>query len=94
MELAAPGLDKGDFEINVDKDQLTISVKKETSNEVKEEKFTRKEFSYSTFTRSFHLPEGVKADAIEASYENGVLGIALPKKEEAKALPARTIEVK
>lgn len=94
IELAAPGLEKGDFDINVDKDQLTISVKKETSNEVKDEKFTRKEFSYSAFTRSFHLPEGVKADAIQASYENGVLGIIIPKKEEAKALPPRTIEVK
>ena len=94
IELAAPGLEKGDFDINVEKDQLTISAKKETSNEVNDEKFTRKEFSYSSFKRNFHLPEHVQGDAIEASYENGILAIVLPKKEEAKELPARNIEVK
>lgn len=93
IELAAPGLVKDDFDINVEKDQLTISVKKEISNNVKDEKFTRKEYSYNSFSRSFHLPKGVKSDAIAAHYENGILGIILPKKEEAKELPARKIEI-
>ena len=94
IELAAPGLEKSDFHLNVEKDQLVISVKKEVSNEVKDEKFTRKEFNYSSFERSFHLPEGVKSDAIVATYEDGILDIVLPKKEEAKELPARSIKVK
>ncbi len=93
IELAAPGLEKGDFDLNIEKDQLLISVKKEVSNEVTDEKFTRKEFNYSSFERSFHLPEGVKSDAIVAVYEDGILEIVLPKKEEAKELPARSIEV-
>jgi len=94
IELAAPGLEKNDFDLNIEKDQLVISVKKEASNEVKDEKFTRKEFNYSSFERSFHLPEGVKSNAIEAVYEDGILEIVLPKKEEAKELPARSIKVK
>ncbi len=93
IELAAPGLDKGDFDINIEKNTLTISAKKEMSNEVNEKKFTRKEFSYSSFARSFQLPEGVESNAIEANYENGILGIVLPKKEEAKELPPRAIQV-
>ena len=93
IELAAPGLQKEDFDINVEKNNLTISAKKETSNEVNEEMFTRKEFSYSSFSRSFQLPEGVESNAIEANYENGILGIVLPKKEEAKELAPRAIEV-
>ncbi len=93
IELAAPGLQKGDFDINVEKNTLTVSAKKEVSSEVNKEKFTRKEFSYSSFSRSFQLPEGVESNAIEANYENGILGIVLPKKEEAKELPPRAIEV-
>ena len=93
IELAAPGLQKGDFDINVEKNTLTVSAKKEVSSEVNKEKFTRKEFSYSSFSRSFQLPEGVESNAIEANYENGILGIVLPKKEEAKELPPRVIEV-
>jgi HSP20 family protein len=93
IELAAPGLQKGDFDINVEKNTLTISAKKEVSSEVNKEKFTRKEFGYSSFSRSFQLPEGVESNAIEANYENGILGIVLPKKEEAKELPPRVIEV-
>jgi HSP20 family protein len=93
IELAAPGLQKGDFDINVEKNTLTVSAKKEVSSEVNKEKFTRKEFGYSSFSRSFQLPEGVESNAIEANYENGILGIVLPKKEEAKELAPRAIEV-
>jgi HSP20 family protein len=75
------------------KNTLTISANKEALSEVSKEKFTRKEFNYSSFSRSFQLPEGVKSNTIEASYENGILGIVLPKKEEAKELSPRAIKV-
>ncbi|MEM7105293.1 MAG: Hsp20/alpha crystallin family protein [Bacteroidota bacterium] len=93
IELAAPGLEKDDFKINVEKDVLTISVAKENKEENTTEKYTRKEFSYNSFKRSFHLPETVDTSSIEAKYESGVLKITLPKKEEAKEVPPRTIEI-
>lgn len=93
IELAAPGLHKEDFDLNIEKQMLTISVKKENSNEISDEKFARKEFNYASFSRSFQLPEGVKSNAITANYESGILGIILPKKEEAKELPPRVIQV-
>lgn len=93
IELAAPGLQKEDFEINVEKNTLTISAKKEKANDVNDEKITRKEFSYRTFSRSFQLPKGVESNAIVANYESGILGVVLPKKEEAKELPPRAILV-
>ncbi len=93
IELAAPGLEKKDFDINIEKDQLIISVKKEIANEVNDDKFTRKEFNYTSFSRSFHLPKDVKKDKISAVYEDGILILDLPKKEEAKELPTRAIKV-
>lgn len=94
IELAAPGLEKEDFNISLEKDRLTISVEKEKKAEVEGEKITRREFNYTTFSRSFNLPKDVNVQAIGAQYENGVLVLTLPKKEEAKELPARAIEVK
>ncbi|MEO1259166.1 MAG: Hsp20/alpha crystallin family protein [Bacteroidota bacterium] len=94
IEVAAPGLTKGDFEVKVDNDLLTIAAKKETKEENTGEKYTRREFSYFEFTRNFHLPETVNANSIAASYDNGVLNITLAKKEEAKPVPAKTIEIK
>ena len=94
IEVAAPGYQKGDFEVKVDQDLLTISAKKEESKEDKGEKYTRQEFSYVGFTRNFHLPETVNAEGIAATYENGILHITLAKKEEAKPQPAKTIEIK
>ena len=94
IEVAAPGLDKGDFEVNVDKGYLSIAAKKEQSEEVKDGKYTRREFNYSTFNRSFQLPEHVQADNIAANYANGVLTITLPKSTEAKAKAGRVIEIK
>lgn len=93
IELAVPGLQKEDFNINVEKNTLAISAKKEVSDEINEEKFTRKEFGYSSFSRSFQLPEGVESNAIEANYEHGILEVLLPKKEEAKELSPRAIKV-
>lgn len=92
IELAAPGLEKGDFEVKVDHDLLTISVHKE---ELKEEKgkYTRKEFGYFEFSRTFTLPDSVDASKIVASYDSGILNVALPKKPEAQPQPAKTIKV-
>lgn len=81
IELAAPGLEKGDFKVKVEDDQLLISAKKENETEEKGEEgnFVRREFNYTSFSRSFRLPENVDAEAIKANYENGVLVLNLPK---------------
>lgn len=84
VSLAAPGLKKDDFKIDVDGNMLTISSEKEEKKEEKEEKCTRKEYSYSSFTRSFTLPDEVNKEKIEARYEDGLLKLVLPKKEEEK----------
>lgn len=95
LELAAPGLDKKDFNIFVDKDQLVISVSKEVKNEDKEEgKWTKKEFNYTTFKRTFHLTDAVDAENINAEYNKGILTLVLPKREEIKAKAPKTIEIK
>ena len=86
VSLAAPGLKKEDFKIDVDGNMLTISSEKEEKKEEKEARYTRKEYSYSSFERCFTLPDGVNKEKIEAHYENGLLKLVLPKKEEAKKL--------
>ncbi|WP_431129418.1 Hsp20/alpha crystallin family protein [Flagellimonas flava] len=94
IEVAAPGLKKEDFKINLENGMLTISSEKSEEKESEEKKVTRKEFSFSRFQRSFTLPESVQADNINASYKEGVLKIKLPKKEEAKKQPPKQIEIK
>jgi HSP20 family protein len=94
VSLAAPGLKKDDFKIDVDGNMLTISSEKEQTKEEKEKKFTRKEYSYTSFSRSFTLPEEVNKEKIEARYEDGVLKLSLPRKEEAKKTAAKQIAVK
>ena len=95
VEMAAPGMRKEDFHIQLNNEVLTISSQKESRNEFKEnERYTRHEFSYQSFERSFHLPKTVVDESkIQAQYENGILRILIPKKEEAKLLPPRTIVV-
>jgi HSP20 family protein len=93
IEVAAPGLEKDDFTINVEDDVLTISANKEEKKEEKEENYTRKEFSYTSFSRSFTLPEIVDREKIRAEHKNGVLTIYVPKHEEAKQKVARKIKV-
>lgn len=95
VEVAAPGKTREDFNIELDNDVLTISAEEKKENETTEKngKFTRKEFSYSNFKRAFSLPETVNSEEISASYENGVLMINLPKKEEAKVQPKRMIQI-
>lgn len=82
IELAAPGMAKDDFAIDVDEGMLTISSQKEEDSTKEEDNFTRREYNYSSFSRSFRLPEGVSPDEIKARYEEGVLKIAVPKREE------------
>lgn len=86
VALAVPGMKKDDFNIDIEGNLLTISCEKEVSKEEKEKKFTRKEYSFSSFSRTFTLPEEVNKEKIEAHYENGVLSLSLPKKEETKKL--------
>lgn len=93
VSLAAPGLKKEDFKIDVNGNMITISAEKEENKEEIEKKYTRKEYNYSSFSRSFTLPEEVVFEKIEAKYEDGVLNISLPCKEEVKKLSAKQIAV-
>ncbi|MDA9335961.1 Hsp20/alpha crystallin family protein [Flavobacteriaceae bacterium] len=93
VEMAVPGLKKSDFQIDIDNQVLSISTETKEDNEHKEENYTRREFGYSSFKRTFTLPESVNADKINASYNEGILSILLPKKEEAKQKPARSIKI-
>jgi HSP20 family protein len=93
IELAAPGLQKGDFKIEVEKNLMTISAEKKSEKKDENERFTRKEFSFSSFKRSFSLPEHVNAENTTAEYVDGVLQLTLPKKEEAKVKPAKEIKI-
>ncbi len=88
VSLAVPGMKKEDFNIDVEGNMLTISSEKEESKEEKEDKYTRKEYNYSSFSRSFTLPDEVNKEKIEAKYVDGVLKLMLPKREEAKKLAA------
>jgi HSP20 family protein len=83
LQVAAPGFDKGDFELKVENNLLTISAKREQASENTEERFTRREFRYESFKRSFNLPDSVNQNDVAAVYENGILHVSLPKKEEA-----------
>jgi HSP20 family protein len=95
MEVAAPGLDKKDFKVAIDKDQLIVSAEKEAQTEEKEEgKWTRKEFNFQSFKRSFHLSDKIETEKISAEYHHGILKLVLPKKEEAKPKAPATIEIK
>ncbi|MEI6489083.1 MAG: Hsp20/alpha crystallin family protein [Bacteroidota bacterium] len=83
LDLSAPGFEKDDFKIELNKGVLTISGHHKTEKETTEKTYSRKEFSYGSFQRSFTLPEGVNENGVEAKYENGILKISLAKKEDA-----------
>ena len=94
VEVAAPGFEKGDFKIELNLNTLSISSEKKVEAETKEgEVFTKREFSYQSFNRSFTLPQIADGDRIEANYQNGILTVLIPKREEAKPKPARMIEI-
>ena len=95
VEMAAPGMTRDDFRVELDGNTLSITSEKQSREEQKEgERYTRREFSYQSFQRTFQLPKDVvDADKIEAKYENGVLHLVIPKKEEARQKPPRMIEI-
>lgn len=94
IEVAVPGLSRKDFRIEVEDDVLTISSEDKQKKEDKKRNYTRREFSYHSFKRSFQLPETVDQDQIKASHESGVLSITLPKKDEVVQKAPKQIEVK
>jgi HSP20 family protein len=95
VSLAIPGMEKKDFNIDIEGNMLTISCEKEESKEEKDKTYSRKEYNYSSFSRSFNLPEEVVQESINAVYDNGILNITLPKKMiEKKSGNGKHIEVK
>jgi HSP20 family protein len=96
VEMAAPGMQKKDFKIELDGYTLTISAEKQQNEQEEKdgEAYNRKEFNYQSFYRSFHLPKNVvDGDKIQAKYENGILQLVIPKREEAKQKPSRLIDI-
>ncbi len=93
VELAAPGLKKEDFNIKIDGDVITISSEKETETKSADKEYTRREYNYSSFSRSFNLPEMVNQDKIMATYTDGVLKVDLPKKETTQTSNSKKISV-
>ncbi|NJM79783.1 MAG: Hsp20/alpha crystallin family protein [Flavobacterium sp.] len=95
IELASPGLKREDFKIEIDENVLSILSERKNESEGKSDngKYTRKEFSFSSFKRSFTLPDTINEDEIKADYQDGVLHLNLPKREEALPKPKRFIEI-
>ncbi len=93
VELAAPGLKKEDFKLNLERNNLTISVEQSANQEDNQKNYSKREYSYSSFVRSFTLPESADDSQINASYTDGVLRIDIAKREEAKTV-RRQIEIK
>lgn len=95
IEVAAPGMKRDDFKVKFDNGRLIISSeKREERKEGKDDNYTRREFSYQSFQRSFAVPENlVNGEKIEAKYHDGLLHIVLPKKEELKPKPAKEIAI-
>lgn len=94
IEVAAPGMKKEDFKVNLDQNRLTVSAEKEDEKEETNSRYSRKEFCYSSFSRQFNVPvETINGDQIQATYKDGILSLTLPKREELKPKPARSIEI-
>ena len=93
LELATPGRKKDDLKIEINDDILTIASEVKEEKEESQENFSRREFSFQSFSRSFTLPDTVSGDKIKANYENGILTLTIPKKEEAKPKPKMEIAI-
>jgi HSP20 family protein len=93
VELAAPGLKKEDFKLSLDRNVLSVSVESRSENTSEQKNYNKREYSYTSFVRSFTLPDSADYNRIEASYTDGVLKVDIAKKEEAKAI-TRQIEIK
>ena len=94
IEVAAPGLNKKDFKIDLEKNTLTIASVRDDKQEESNGRYTRREFRYTNFSRSFKLPETVDGEKISAVHKDGILYVDIPKMEEAKEKPARQIAIK
>ena len=96
VELAAPGMKREDFKVEIDNNMLMISSEKEEEKEEKNKKenFVRKEFNYQSFFRSFYLPDSVDENKIEANYKDGILHVAIAKKPGSKKTTMKTIPIK
>lgn len=93
VEMAAPGMKKDDFKVELDNNLLTISYEKEVDHEDTNDKFTKREFNYQSFRRSFTLPESADANKIKANYKDGLLKLDIPKKEVAKHKASKLISI-
>lgn len=93
VEFAAPGFKKTDFKINVDHNVLTISAEKKDEKNEENDRYTRKEFAYSSFSRSFTLPQSVDSEKIDAKYNDGILNLSIPKRAEDKNKNKREITI-
>jgi HSP20 family protein len=95
IQVAVPGMKRDDFRISVENNVLSISAEEKSTKEDKDDQgnFTRKEFSFTSFRRSFSLPGSIEADDINAKYNSGMLKVMLPKKEEAKPKPPKQIRI-
>ena len=93
IEVAAPGLDKKDFKIDLNNNVLTISSEREAKSEDEKENYIRREFSYSSFQRSFSLPDSVDQDKIKANHKDGILKVEIPKRDQAKEKPKKEIKI-
>jgi HSP20 family protein len=93
VEMAVPGLKKSDFDVSIDNQMLSISAELNTENEDSDENYTRREFGYSSFKRKFSLPETVETEKIKAKYEEGLLKVLLPKRDEAKKKSIKQIKI-
>ena len=93
IQLAAPGLEKKDFKIEIENDMLTISSQKEQETNEEKDNYRRREFSYQSFSRSFQLPQNSQTDKIDAHYQDGILKITLPKKEVSLPVPKKEIAI-
>lgn len=93
LELAAPGLERKDFSIEITNHTLTVSAEKENEKNEDEEGYSKKEYSFNSFCRTFSLPDNIKESKIEAKYDKGVLKISIPKEKETEVTAAHKIEV-
>lgn len=93
IELAAPGLERKDFKVEINNHTLTVSSEKKMEKKEEKEGYSRKEFSYNSFSRSFTIPDNTKEGSIDAKYQNGILKISIPKKEVTVSKPSREIAV-
>ena len=93
LDLAVPGMDKKDLKIDIEKDVLTISSESKHESEDNTDGYKRREFSYSSFCRSFQIPENVNKEKIDASYKDGILSVTLPKLEEENSKISRQVKI-